>query len=599
MKLFNKFPDAEKLVSDPVVLFSDLQQRDLNSLPAAQKEILRDNAARSAELPTPPLTASLYAEFARDGNRSHYQKAYYARRNALYDLMLAEMVGDRRFHTRLCDLCWMICEETSWVIPAHNVAVDGSLLTKPLPDAWLGETVHVDLFSACTGALLAFCCRLLSGDDEDDVTKMVRQRMLLQLHERIIEPYLKYDMRWLTVFVNNWLPWITANVLNVAALVCDRADRVKVINRALPQLDCFVETYLPDGGCNEGPGYWDKSVGMLFDCLELLYDLTDGRIDIFDHPLLKRMGNYIRLTNISEGRYITIADSHPHNLPSYIQIERFGLRSGNPALAAFGAEGRRRGEIKANRHYECYRSLKDLLTPELPLTEQSTRESVSLDDTQVAVLWAGELCCAVKGGHNNESHNHNDVGSLQLYDAAKPVIMDPGVGEYTRDTFNENRYQIWTMRSPYHSLPIVNGCEQLAGREYRAGSWQAEISENRVTVEAAEAYDKKAGLQSFTRTAQLDEAGLIVTDELSLAAPGDIVFTLLLHDRPAPEKPGCYRLTPTLCLHFPAELKPAIEEISLAGSSQAKEWDADRIYNLRLTAPTARDCRVQFTVTRE
>ena len=38
-----------------------------------------------------------------------------------------------------------------------------------------------------------------------------------------------------------------------------------------------------------------------------------------------------------------------------------------------------------------------------------------------------------------------------------PVIIDAGVGTYTRQTFSSERYTIWTMQSNYHNLPMING----------------------------------------------------------------------------------------------------------------------------------------------
>src|SRR5690606_39665769 len=53
---------------------------------------------------------------------------------------------------------------------------------------------------------------------------------------------------------------------------------------------------------------------------------------------------------------------------------------------------------------------------------------------------------AAKGGYNNESHNHNDIGSFILYKEGKPLFIDAGVGTYTKKTFSNERYDIWTMQ---------------------------------------------------------------------------------------------------------------------------------------------------------
>ena len=75
---------------------------------------------------------------------------------------------------------------------------------------------------------------------------------------------------------------------------------------------------------------------------------------------------------------------------------------------------------------------------------------------------------AAKGGHNAESHNHNDVGNFIVYADGRPVLIDAGVGTYTAKTFSPQRYEIWTMQSAYHNLPTINGFLQKDGRQFRA-----------------------------------------------------------------------------------------------------------------------------------
>ncbi|MBO5994132.1 MAG: heparinase II/III family protein, partial [Firmicutes bacterium] len=75
---------------------------------------------------------------------------------------------------------------------------------------------------------------------------------------------------------------------------------------------------------------------------------------------------------------------------------------------------------------------------------ESTGLLVSRDDTYIL---------AAKAGNNADSHNHNDVGSFTVYKNGKPLIIDLGVGTYTRETFSDRRYEIWTMQSQFHNVP--------------------------------------------------------------------------------------------------------------------------------------------------
>jgi hypothetical protein len=74
---------------------------------------------------------------------------------------------------------------------------------------------------------------------------------------------------------------------------------------------------------------------------------------------------------------------------------------------------------------------------------------------------------AAKAGHNAESHNQNDVGSFIVALDGRPLIIDVGVGVYTRQTFGPGRYEIWTMRSSWHNVSEVDQVLQAAGAGQR------------------------------------------------------------------------------------------------------------------------------------
>jgi hypothetical protein len=78
------------------------------------------------------------------------------------------------------------------------------------------------------------------------------------------------------------------------------------------------------------------------------------------------------------------------------------------------------------------------------------------------------LFLATHGGHNDESHNHNDVGDFIIYYKGKPMIIDAGRGNYTARTFSKQRYELWFTQSQHHNLPMINGIGQKDGRSFEA-----------------------------------------------------------------------------------------------------------------------------------
>jgi len=116
------------------------------------------------------------------------------------------------------------------------------------------------------------------------------------------------------------------------------------------------------------------------------------------------------------------------------------------------------------------------------------------------------LYVAAWGGHNAQSHNHNDVGNVIVYADGQPVLVDVGAPEYTSKTFSPRRYEIWTMQSQWHTLPTVNALDQQAGAQYRARdvAFTPGRDSVRFSLDIAPAYPAEAGLVRWRRDVTLD-----------------------------------------------------------------------------------------------
>lgn len=80
-------------------------------------------------------------------------------------------------------------------------------------------------------------------------------------------------------------------------------------------------------------------------------------------------------------------------------------------------------------------------------------QSVWYPSVGILVSRSEAWVAGVKAGCNNDSHNHNDVGSVTLYRDGRPLLVDIGVETYSKKTFSAQRYEIWTMQSSWHNLP--------------------------------------------------------------------------------------------------------------------------------------------------
>lgn len=537
----------------------------------------------------PPLPATLFMEFGREGNRSRYEQPHFARRHALAQLVLAECVeAQGRFLDQVTNGVWAICEESFWGVPAHNRA-------GLLPDS---SDPIIDLFAAETGALLAWTHYLLERP-LDSLSPLVTARIRREMRQRILDPFIERDDFWWMGAqphrLNNWSPWCTSNCLAAALLLeQEPARRVAATEKSLVILDRFLATYQPDGGCDEGPGYWTRAGASLFDCLELLLGATGGRLDVYAEPLIREIGRYAYRAHIAGDWYANFADGSARlSMPADL-LFRYGRRIGDDRLAGLGAETHRRhceGKTPAaDLPPSLPRGLPALFgAAELTAWQQpyAPPRQVWLPNLQVMVAREAESersgwYVAAKGGHNAEQHNHNDVGHFIIYLDGEPLIIDPGVGTYTAQTFSARRYELWTMQSAYHNLPTVNGCQQPAGQEYAARDVECKTSDGtaEMAMELAGAYPPAAGLTSWRRVVRLTRqpAAVEVEDRWQTAGPAEVVLSLMTPCEPIVAA-GAVRLGPAV-LDI-GKLAATVEPMPMADDRLRSIW-GERLYRLLL-----------------
>jgi hypothetical protein len=468
----------------------------------------------------------------------------------------------------------------------------------------------VDLFAAETGESLAWTYYLL-GEQLDKVSPMIRKRIRLEMDRRILTPCLtRDDFGWMGFAggrVNNWNPWCNASWLTCALLVEPDADRrIAAVAKIVRSLDYFLDAYADDGGCDEGPGYWSRAGASLFDCLELLHGSTGGQIDVYDRPLIQEIGRYIYRVHIADDYFVNFADASGEAHPPAELVYRYGKRIGDDQLAAFGAylQSRDREGFAGVRTYTVGRYLPEIFhAAELKSAEAKAPlpRDVWLDGIQVmtARCREGTSDCyfvAAKGGHNAESHNHNDVGNFIVYVNGRPILIDIGVETYSRKTFSSQRYEIWTMQSAWHNLPTVNGLMQNPGRQFAAKDvrYEADDDHAQLKLDIAGTYPREAGLKSWVRTIRLNRGrNVAITEEYSLDKPIDqLKLSFVTPCKVSEQEPGRLQLEtvnqgePPLTMQVVydrSNLKPTIETVPVEDASLRSVWP-EQLTRILLTA---------------
>ena len=463
------------------------------------------------------VKATDYLEFERSGNREIMERPFDDNNQAIVRLMLAELAEGRgRFIDQLINGVFHTCEMTSWALSAH-------LVTQPTHRA-LPTPIYplIDLTAGDLGSLLSWVYYFMH-EEFDKIDPEISRRLYRELDERIMKPYLNNDSFWWLAanykgqMVNNWNPWCNSNCLMTFMLLENDVDRLsKAVSRSMQSVDKFLNYVHSDGACEEGPSYWGHASGKCLDYLVLLNRITGGKISIFDNPQIKAMGEYIARSYVGNGWVVNFADASAKGGGDPYLIYRYGKAVKSDILKQF-ASMQNKGSKISFRGRDLFRILEAFLVEDELCAYQEAYTGVSYTwypETEFCYVRNKKAFFAAKGGYNDESHNHNDAGSFSLWVNNMPVIIDAGVGTYTRQTFSSERYTIWTMQSNYHNLPMINGVPQKYGRQYKATEVKA--TKNSFSANIATAYPDEAGVKKWIRSYTMKSDALMISDRFEL-----------------------------------------------------------------------------------
>ena len=540
------------------------------------------------------VTATSYLEFERSGNRAAMEAPFGRNIKAISSLLLGELAeGKGRFIDALVDGVYFICEMTSWSLAAHQI-IQPTHRALPTP-----FNPVIDLVSGDLSSLLAWTYYFLH-EEFDKIDPSISERIKFELKSKTLEPYMDGEKYWWIGFgeaanglINNWNPWCNSNILQTALLIEEDAKKqAKIIHKTMKSIDYFLSYIKPDGACEEGPSYWGHAAGKTYDYLQILYDATGGQISLFDNPMIKAMGEYIYKSYIGNGWVVNFADAEARASLDYRLIYRFGRAVDSQAMLSFASylQSSYKKPITISR--DIYRMLSSLGSDcELNKIDSNLQHApyTWYPQTEFCYIYNKPVFFASKGGHNDESHNHNDVGSFILYLDNYPLFIDVGVVTYTAKTFSSKRYEIWTMLSDFHNLPIINGVSQKNGREFRAKKTAFNPKKKLFKTNIQAAYPNEAQIDFWERSYQVGKRKTIISDNYRLKALiANSIINFMTWKRPELERDGLIAVPygEGKKAHFsydPKQFDAKIQTISLEDPRLTKIW-GEVVYRISLIA---------------
>lgn len=453
-------------------------------------DILKAHYAEWAEKPLTVLSFSARFRYYRDGERADFEKPFFGRRILLSSAAILSLIypeNEEYLHTAE-ELIWAICDEYCWAVAAHT--------SGELSD----DSKIIDLFTAETAAALAEITAFL----EKRLNKATVCRVKAELERRVFEPFRSNSYFW-EHGNNNWSA-VCAGGVGIALMYSDKKAAEEFMPRLIGAVNSCLASYTSDGTCLEGFTYWNYGFGYFVYFADMLYRFTDGRIDMFDNAHVQKTASYPQRSLMRGNSAVSFADAGENDKAQGELIHYLHRRY--PETAALLPENRIKFP-ELNCRWCSYLRYFAWVDPEVK-GESEPEGTYLLPDAGQYITARRTYSFAVKAGNNDEPHNHNDIGEFIIATDRGQELCDLGAGRYTRDYFNEHRYEVFCNSSISHSVPIINGKTQSAGRRF---SGSLSLNGDTVTLDIGGAYD--IGSISVSRRFELTDTAVTLTDSFS------------------------------------------------------------------------------------
>ena len=367
-----------------------------------------------------------------------------------------------------------------------------------------------------------------------------RRRIRAEVRRRVLTPYRLMVTEgkrcgWWVRGTNNWNAVCHAGVIGAAlTMLDDPAERAVFLAGMEVNLPYFYKGFTPDGYCSEGVGYWNYGVGHYLVLAEAVHRATRGKMDLLAGEA--KVPAFLRFPvrmQMATGVYPAFADcavgSKPKRQVLNYALARLGLRPPRNSDAA--ATGRLyEVAMFALPHPHAGKPAPDATAPEAEPLRSWFPDAGVLIARPVA---ADGMAVAIKGGHNAEHHNHNDVGTFVVTLGGATPLLDPGAEVYTARTFSSRRYESDVLNSYGHPVPRIDGQLQSSGGRAKAKVLATEFTDTADTIalDLRAAYAVKT-LTTLKRTFTYRRTGrgsLTVTDEAAFSAPTTFGTALITH----------------------------------------------------------------------
>jgi hypothetical protein len=355
----------------------------------------------------------------------------------------------------------------------------------------------------------------LTADDRSVIRRAVVEKGL----DRGIEVY--KAKRWWTVATHNWNQVCNGGMaMGALAIADEERERAEyVVGQSIDSIRLAMNSYGPEGGWNEGPGYWQYATIYNVYYLAALDSALGTDFGLSKTPGFPQAGDFRIYFQGPSVYTFNYADARASKGPA---PEMFWLarKFNQPAYAA---DELRHLNSGARPH------ALDLLwyTPKAVSAKQAgwplNRMFRGVDVAFLRSDWEDPkaLWIAVKGGDNKANHSHLDLGSFVMEKNGVRWAVDLGSDDYNMPAyFGAQRWTYYRLRTESHNTVLIDGANQ----DPKAAA-PLQMKDGAAVIDLSRANPGK--VTTHTRTTRIDGGAAIVRDEIVAPQPVEALWGMV------------------------------------------------------------------------
>lgn len=472
----------------------------------------RDLEGLKARVATNPTAKAWYAELLRSGEQTLAEPPVVHRLIGPRLLDQSRRALDR---TSTLALLYRLDGDRRWFDRARKEM----LAAASFPDWNPSHFLDTAEMSHALGLGYDWLYKDLSPDDRDRIRSAIVSKGL--------EPGLKVygSGRGWTNAIHNWNQVCNGGMTIGALAIADERPKLaaEVVDHARRSIVKAMNTFAPDGGWPEGPGYWNYATRYNCYYLDAVSTALGTDFGLKALPGFSETDRFWANANGPAGFLFNYADGGEKS-GGAAQMLWFARTFDHPwAAAREAAVTRRRGDA----FHLIWSDALEKARPDPSMPTDALYRGIDVAFFRSAWDDPKAVFIGFKGGDNKANHSHLDLGSFVLDADGHRWATDLGGDDYNLPGyFGKNRWDYFRLNTQSHNTILIDGKDQDPKARAPVVAYRSTPARAYAVADLTAAY--APAVRSARRgIALIDRRRVLVQDEVTAARPAQIRWQML------------------------------------------------------------------------